>query len=127
MSTQTIPSIQNRRMNKMEYIRSVDSLARKVDISQEGFFDPSSMHWKIYREPIVILVAHSALFLQIAHPAVGQGVLDYSRFRKAYKVPRLGYYEKDVYHLLWFNTLSQNHLHEALRNAQSIQRTLYRP
>jgi len=42
------------------------------------------MHWKIYGCPAVILDAYSALLLQIAHPAVADGVAKFSQFSRDY-------------------------------------------
>jgi len=50
----------------------------------EGLFGPGSMHWKIYRSPSMIFGAYSALLLQIAHPAVADGVAQFSQFSKDY-------------------------------------------
>ncbi len=47
-----------------------------------GYFGPGSMTWKLYREPSIILGSMRALLLQIAHPAIAQGVADYSNFKK---------------------------------------------
>ncbi len=48
----------------------------------EGYFGPQSMSWRLYREPIVLFGGMRALLLQVAHPAVAEGVARYSRFRE---------------------------------------------
>ncbi len=49
-----------------------------------GLFGPKSMHWRLYREPGILLGSYRALLLQIAHPAVADGVHRYSSFKKDY-------------------------------------------
>ncbi|MEM9919986.1 MAG: oxygenase MpaB family protein [Bacteroidota bacterium] len=63
------------------YENRLQELLQKVERPVEGFFGPGSMTWKVFREPIPGLGGLSALLLQIAHPAVGQGVYRYSNFR----------------------------------------------
>ncbi|HAD14283.1 MAG TPA: hypothetical protein DCF33_17825 [Saprospirales bacterium] len=41
-----------------------------------------SLTWQIYREPWVLLGGPRALLLQVAHPAVADGVARYSRFQE---------------------------------------------
>lgn len=45
-----------------------------------GLFGPDSMTWRVYRERALILGGPRALMLQLAHPAVAQGVVDHSHF-----------------------------------------------
>jgi uncharacterized protein (DUF2236 family) len=47
----------------------------------EGYFGPDSVTWQLYREPIFVLGGVRALILQIAHPAVADGVARYSGFQ----------------------------------------------
>lgn len=47
-----------------------------------GYFGPHSMTWRLYREPIVIIGGVRALLLQVAHPAVAEGVAHFSNFKK---------------------------------------------
>ncbi|MGD2054554.1 MAG: oxygenase MpaB family protein [Gammaproteobacteria bacterium] len=47
-----------------------------------GFFLPDSIFWQVSREPALLLAGMRALLLQIAHPAVAQGVADHSRYRE---------------------------------------------
>jgi uncharacterized protein (DUF2236 family) len=47
-----------------------------------GYFGPDSMTWQLYREPIVIVGGMRALLLQVAHPAVGEGVAKFSKFKE---------------------------------------------
>lgn len=50
----------------------------------EGLFGPGSMHWLLYREPGVIIASYRALMLQVAHPAIADGVHQFSAFKKDY-------------------------------------------
>ena len=47
-----------------------------------GYFGPQSMTWRLYREPIPIIGGVRALLLQIAHPAVAEGVAHFSNFKQ---------------------------------------------
>lgn len=47
----------------------------------EGLFGPESMLWQISREMVLMLAGGRALVLQLAHPAVCEGVASNSRFR----------------------------------------------
>lgn len=46
-----------------------------------GYFGPASVTWRIYREPIFVLGGVRALLLQVAHPAVADGVARFSNFK----------------------------------------------
>jgi uncharacterized protein (DUF2236 family) len=48
---------------------------------KEGYFGPDTITWQLYREPYPIVGGVRALLLQIAHPAVAQGVAQYSNFQ----------------------------------------------
>jgi uncharacterized protein (DUF2236 family) len=47
-----------------------------------GYFGPDTMTWRLYREPLFVLGGVRALLLQVAHPAVAEGVARYSNFQK---------------------------------------------
>ncbi len=47
-----------------------------------GFFGPETMTWRLYREPFFLLGGVRALLLQIAHPAVAEGVARFSNFQQ---------------------------------------------
>jgi len=47
-----------------------------------GYFGPRTITWRLYREPCFVLGGVRALLLQIAHPAVADGVARYSNFQK---------------------------------------------
>lgn len=49
-----------------------------------GIYGPASITWEIMREPCVLLAAPSAVLLQLAHPAICDGVSRYSSFTKDY-------------------------------------------
>lgn len=59
-------------------------LAQLPKVGATGFFGPDSMTWKIYREPTMLLGGISALLLQIAHPAIAEGVRKFSNFHEEY-------------------------------------------
>lgn len=46
-----------------------------------GYFGPESVTWLLYREPVFVFGAVRALLLQVAHPAVADGVARYSNFQ----------------------------------------------
>ncbi len=46
-----------------------------------GYFGPDTVTWQLYREPLFALGGVRALLLQIAHPAVADGVARYSGFQ----------------------------------------------
>lgn len=46
-----------------------------------GYFGPASITWLLYREPVFVLGGVRALLLQVAHPAVADGVARYSNFQ----------------------------------------------
>ena len=60
----------------------LESLASKVSNPAAGFFGPGSMAWRLNREMVLGLVVLRALFMQVAHPKVAQGVAEHSDFRK---------------------------------------------
>ncbi|MEX2160418.1 MAG: oxygenase MpaB family protein [Anaerolineales bacterium] len=60
----------------------LESLAAKVPNPQAGFFGPGSMAWRLSRELVLGLVVLRALFLQVAHPKIAQGVAEHSDFRR---------------------------------------------
>ncbi len=65
-----------------EHKAFLQSLASKVSNSQAGFFGPESVAWRLNGEVVLGLVVLRALFLQVAHPKVAQGVADHSDFRR---------------------------------------------
>lgn len=52
----------------------------------EGMYGPGSVTWAIWREPLMLAAGLPAVLLQVAHPAIGTGVAELSR----YKVDMLG-------------------------------------
>lgn len=46
-----------------------------------GYFGPDTVTWKLYREPLFVLGGVRALILQVAHPAVADGVARFSNFQ----------------------------------------------
>lgn len=72
------------RLDQKNFEEQIQELERQVVHPEEGFFGPESMTWKIYREPGIVLGGLRALFLQIAHPAVAEGVHLFSNFHEEY-------------------------------------------
>jgi uncharacterized protein (DUF2236 family) len=64
-----------------EHRAYLQSLAAKVVNPAAGFFGPESIAWRLSREMVLGLVVLRALFLQVAHPKVAQGVAEHSDFR----------------------------------------------
>ncbi len=62
-----------------EYLRQQ---AAQLPNPAAGFFGPGSMAWQLNREALLGLVVLRALFLQVAHPKVAQGVAEHSDFRR---------------------------------------------
>ncbi|MBX3046410.1 MAG: DUF2236 domain-containing protein [Anaerolineales bacterium] len=62
-----------------EYLRQQ---AAQLPNPAAGFFGPGSMAWQLNREVLLGLVVLRALFLQVAHPKVAQGVAEHSDFRR---------------------------------------------
>lgn len=46
-----------------------------------GFFGPDSMHWRLFREPTLLLGGLRAILLQVANPLIGAGIAANSNFR----------------------------------------------
>lgn len=46
-----------------------------------GYFGPDTVTWQLYREPLFVLGGVRALLLQVAHPAVADGVARFSNFQ----------------------------------------------
>src|SRR4051812_49832388 len=57
---------------------------RRISISDvRRVFPPDSILWKIVRHRAVLLHGPAAAVLQIAHPRVGLGVMEHSRFENS--------------------------------------------
>ncbi|MEM8909500.1 MAG: oxygenase MpaB family protein [Bacteroidota bacterium] len=69
---------------QLVFERQIQALERSISCKAHGFFGPQSMTWTIYREPSLLLGGVSALLLQIAHPAIAEGVRQFSNFHQAY-------------------------------------------
>jgi uncharacterized protein (DUF2236 family) len=65
-----------------EHRAYLESLAAKVPNPAAGFFGPESIAWRLNREIVLGLVVLRALFMQVAHPIVAQGVAEHSDFRR---------------------------------------------
>lgn len=51
-------------------------------MSDHGLFGPKSVTWRVNRESVLLLGGGRALLLQVAHPSVGAGVAQHSRYRE---------------------------------------------
>lgn len=51
-------------------------------MSDRGLFGPESVTWRVNRESVLLLGGGRALLLQVAHPSVGAGVAQHSRYRE---------------------------------------------
>jgi len=51
-------------------------------MSDHGLFGPESVTWRVNRESVLLLGGGRALLLQVAHPSVGAGVAQHSRYRE---------------------------------------------
>ena len=71
--------IERRKANHKTILENISNQCHDQSV---GFFGPESMTWKLYREPLVLLGSSRALLLQIAHPAIADGVKNYSDFQK---------------------------------------------
>ena len=60
----------------------IQSLAEHRSQPEWGFFGPESTVWQINRERINILGGLRAVLMQLAHPAVAQGVAEHSNFQQ---------------------------------------------
>ncbi|MEM9822996.1 MAG: hypothetical protein AAF985_18090, partial [Bacteroidota bacterium] len=60
--------------SRTAFERQLQFLQAQFPNQAQGFFGPDSVTWRIYREPSLLLGGVSALLLQIAHPAVAEGV-----------------------------------------------------
>ncbi len=69
-------------IRKTKHERLLADLSNCYKEETIGFFGPESMTWKMYREPSILLGSSRALLLQIAHPAIADGVKNYSNFQK---------------------------------------------
>jgi uncharacterized protein (DUF2236 family) len=65
-----------------EHRQYLEEQAAKLPNPAAGFFGPGSMAWRLNRETLLGLVVLRALFLQVAHPKVAQGVAEHSDFRQ---------------------------------------------
>ena len=50
-------------------------------VSDQGIYGPGSLTWRLGRERVMLLGGPRALLLQVAHPLVAAGVVDFSSFR----------------------------------------------
>ncbi len=65
-----------------EHRKYLEEQAARLPNPAAGFFGPGSMAWRLNREMLLGLVVLRALFLQVAHPKVAQGVAEHSDFRR---------------------------------------------
>ncbi len=68
-------------IRKSKHENLLYELSKSCKDETSGFFGPDSMTWKMYREPCILLGSSRALLLQIAHPAIADGVKNFSNFQ----------------------------------------------
>lgn len=61
--------------------RCVTELVRLAPDDVVGVYGPESMHWTVFREPILAIGGLRAIALQVAHPMVAAGVATNSNYR----------------------------------------------
>ena len=66
-------------MDNADRIRAIQDLP---DLGVSGYFGPDSASWHIYKETIFLFGGVRALLLQVAHPAIADGVARFSSFEK---------------------------------------------
>lgn len=64
------------------FSRCLEELKAAAAGEKEGILGPRSLSWEILRETAILLGGGRALILQLAHPAVAEGVDTHSNFRK---------------------------------------------
>ena len=52
-----------------------------ISTNAQGYFGPDSITWQLYREQLSLTGGVRALLLQVAHPAVADGVARFSNFK----------------------------------------------
>ena len=57
-------------------------IAALQDLGESGYFGPNSACWEVYKESIFLFGGVRALLLQVAHPAIADGVARFSNFEK---------------------------------------------
>ena len=80
-----------------------------------GLFGPTSVTWEIFREPLLLAGGAAAVLMQVAHPAVSQGVEDHS----SYDTDPWGRLERT---LDWLNTVAFGTTKEARAACIGIQK-----
>ena len=68
-------------IDDLTFQECLHDVAPRLVSESEGYLGPDSISWKIFREPCVLLGGYRAVMLQMAHPAVAQGVEQSSSFR----------------------------------------------
>ena len=88
MNKSAFNSVRLSEVEKQELLEANEAFEARLSqlpkVGSVGFFGPDSMTWKIYREPTMLLGGISALLLQIAHPAIAEGVRKFSNFHEEY-------------------------------------------
>jgi len=64
--------------------RCLEFVRDRMVHDEAGIYGPRSLTWEIMREPCALLAAPSAVLLQLAHPAIADGVSRYSSFATDY-------------------------------------------
>lgn len=68
--------------NPQAFYHALQQLAAQRADPAHGFFGPQTLVWQVNRERISYLGGLRAILMQLAHPAVAQGVADHSNFQQ---------------------------------------------
>ncbi|MCB9135568.1 MAG: DUF2236 domain-containing protein [Anaerolineales bacterium] len=68
--------------NPQAFYQSIQQLSAQRADPTYGFFGPQTLVWQVNRERINYLGGLRAILMQLAHPAVAQGVADHSNFQQ---------------------------------------------
>ena len=112
---------EDNRIRKQKYLALISKLDSAHPNLTKGFFGPESMIWTVFKEPCLLLGSHRALLLQIAHPAIAQGVGQYSEFKNDF-VGRAFRTLTSMIHIFFGSTnqaktsaLKLHHIHSMIR------------
>lgn len=72
----------SRMSNPQAFYQSIQQLSAQSADPTYGFFGPQTLVWQVNRERINYLGGLRAILMQLAHPAVAQGVADHSNFQQ---------------------------------------------
>lgn len=77
----TIRPVLERSLQHARFRACLDYVRRHAAGEIEGILGPGSLSWSVYRETVLLVGGGRALLLQLAHPAVAEGVYEHSNYR----------------------------------------------